>query len=222
MNLNNLWMVVAVAALLSLFFGYGFGWFEWGRKLKAYEADEGQKTAEEKKEPAPPRPIQQEEPALLVLRNIKGRLRLELEGHPLEADSLSAEQRKRLIDVVSRLRPWIDPRPASAPTPVPVPAPKTIPAAVAPPPQPVSVPVKKEEAQAPQSMVAQINEILQKNMLGTPLEKMGIKLAETPGGGVTVTVGLNRYESIGEVPSLEIQTAIRVAISEWEKKYTPG
>ena len=71
-------------------------------------------------------------------------------------------------------------------------------------------------------MVAQIDEILQKHMVGTPLEKMGIKLTETPGGGVTVTVGLNRYAGVGEVPNPEIQAAIRAAIGEWEKKFTPG
>jgi len=219
MNLNNLWIVVTVVALLSVFFGYGFGWFEWGRKLKAYEAGERQKPVEEKKEPAP-LPARQEEPALLALRDMKGRLRLELEGQPVEADSMSAEQRKRLIDTVSRLRPWIDTR-VSAPTPAPAPAPQAVTAAVAPTPT-RPVPAKKEESLAPQSMVAQIDEILQKNILGTPLEKMGIKLTETPGGGVTVTVGLKKFAGLGEVTDPEIQTAIRAAIAEWEKKFTPG
>lgn len=222
MNLNNLWIIVTVVALLGVFFGYGFGWFEWGRKLKEYESGERQqKAAEEKESPTLPA-ARQEDPALLALRDVKGRLRLELEGQTVDAENMSAEQRRRLIDIVSRMRPWIDTRTAS-PTPAPAPAPQAVPStpvAASTPTRPV--PAKKEETLAPQSMVAQIDEILQKNMVGTPLEKMGVKLTETPGGGVTVTVGLNRYAGVGEVPNPEIQAAIRAAIGEWEKKFTPG
>ncbi len=221
MNLNNLWIIVTVVALLSVFFGYGFGWFEWGRKLKEYESGERQKAVEEKEPPTLPA-ARQEDPALLALRDVKGRLRLELEGQTVDAESMSAEQRRRLIDIVSRMRPWIDTR-AAAPTPAPVPAPQAVPPAPVVAPTPTRpAPAKKEETLAPQSMVAQIDEILQKHMVGTPLEKMGIKLTETPGGGVTVTVGLNRYAGVGEVPNPEIQAAIRAAIGEWEKKFTPG
>ncbi len=222
MNLNSLWIVVTVVALLSVFFGYGFGWFEWGRKLKEYESGERQqKVAEEKESPTLPA-ARQEDPALLALRDVRGRLRLELEGQTVDAESMSAEQRRRLIDIVSRMRPWIDTR-AAVPTPAPVPAPQAIPPAPVAAPTPTRpAPAKKEETLAPQSMVTQIDEILQKHMVGTPLEKMGIKLTETPGGGVTVTVGLNRYAGVGEVPSPEIQAAIRAAIAEWEKKFTPG
>ncbi len=221
MNLSNLWIVVTVVALLSVFFGYGFGWFEWGRKLKEYESGERQKAVEAKESPTLPA-ARQEDPALLTLRDVKGRLRLELEGQTVDAESMSPEQRRRLIDVVSRMRPWIDAR-AAAPTPAPVPAPQAVsPTPIAAPTPARPAPAKKEETLAPQSMVAQIDEILQKNMVGTPLEKMGIKLTETPGGGVTVTVGLNRYAGVGEVPSPEIQAAIRAAIAEWEKKFTPG
>jgi len=221
MNLSNLWIVVTVVALLSVFFGYGFGWFEWGRKLKEYESGERQKAVEAKESPTLPA-ARQEDPALLTLRDVKSRLRLELEGQTVDAESMSAEQRRRLIDVVSRMRPWIDAR-SAAPTPAPVPAPQAVsPAPVAAPTPARPAPAKKDETLAPQSMVAQIDEILQKNMVGTPLEKMGIKLTETPGGGVTVTVGLNRYAGVGEVPNPEIQAAIRAAIGEWEKKFTPG
>ena len=221
MNLSNLWIVVTVVALLSVFFGYGFGWFEWGRKLKEYESGERQKAVEAKESPTLPA-ARQEDPALLTLRDVKGRLRLELEGQTVDAESMSPEQRRRLIDVVSRMRPWIDAR-AAAPTPAPVPAPQAVsPTPIAAPTPARPAPAKKEETLAPQSMVAQIDGILQKNMVGTPLEKMGIKLTETPGGGVTVTVGLNRYAGVGEVPSPEIQAAIRAAIAEWEKKFTPG
>jgi hypothetical protein len=37
-----------------------------------------------------------------------------------------------------------------------------------------------------------------------------------------VTVGLNHYAGVGEVPNPEVQAAIRAAIAVWEKKFTPG
>jgi hypothetical protein len=37
-----------------------------------------------------------------------------------------------------------------------------------------------------------------------------------------VYVGLKRYAGVGEVPDPAVQSAIRAAIAEWEKKFTPG
>jgi hypothetical protein len=47
-------------------------------------------------------------------------------------------------------------------------------------------------------------------------------LEESPGGGVSVVVGINRYAGLGEVPDPDVQAAIRAAIAEWERKFTPG
>lgn len=230
MNINNLWIIITVVALFSLFFGYGFGWFEWGRKLKKLE--EEQKSTDSN---APDRlmervvelapvsapPAKAVEPYLLSLREVDDRLSIELEGRLLNVDTISAEQRKRLIEVVTRLRPWMEGRTA-APTVAPIPEAPTAPAPQAAPTRPVPAPKKKEEVIAPLSMVAQIDEILQKNIVGTPLEKSGLKLQETPGGGVTVVVGLKRYAGLGEVTDPEVQAMLRAAIAEWEKKFTPG
>jgi hypothetical protein len=235
MDINGIIMIVV--AILSVLFGYGFGWFEWGRKLKETQRMLEEKKAQElpkaKEEPlttpppGPLPPLPHEEPALLVLREVNGRLRLNLEGTVLEAETISTIQRKSLIDVITRIRPWIEGRaaPVAVPAPTPAPAttiPLTAPVAAASPTRPVAVAAKKEEVLAPLSMVAQIDEILQQSLLGTPLEKMGVKLVEIPGGGVTVTVGLNHYAGVGEVPNPEVQAAIRAAIAVWEKKFTPG
>jgi hypothetical protein len=110
--------------------------------------------------------------------------------------------------------PLVTPIPAPAPTPPPAPTPA--PASKKPDAK------KKEETIAPLSMVAQIDEILQKNILGTPLASKGLKLLETPGGGVTVVVDIKRYAGLGEVDDPEVQAALRAAIAEWEKKFTPG
>lgn len=217
-------IIMIAVAVISMFFGYGFGWLEWGRKLKELEnqpkPDNTPSLRQAARVETPPA-----EPGLLSLRETGGRLIVELEGRPLlDAYTTPPEQRKRLVEVVTRLRPWMESRSAAPlPTPPPAPmmetflAPETAPAVAAQ--KPASK--KKEETVAPLSMVAQIDEILQKNILGTPLGKLGLKLMETPGGGVTVVVGLQRYAGLGEVPDPEVQAALRAAIAEWEKKFTP-
>ena len=47
-------------------------------------------------------------------------------------------------------------------------------------------------------------------------------LQESIQGGVEVYVGLNKFDAVDDVPDQEIKAAIRSAIAEWEKKYTPG
>jgi hypothetical protein len=71
-------------------------------------------------------------------------------------------------------------------------------------------------------MVGQIDAILQSHLIGTPLASLGLRLVESPEGGVIVIVGMNRYAGVGEVPNAEAQAAIKAAIAEWERKYTPG
>jgi hypothetical protein len=45
---------------------------------------------------------------------------------------------------------------------------------------------------------------------------------ESVSGGVNVYVGIQRFESVDDVPDEEVKSAIRAAIAEWENKYTPG
>ena len=49
----------------------------------------------------------------------------------------------------------------------------------------------------------------------------GIRLQESPEGGVVVQVGLKRYATVEDVADDEIRGAIRAAIAEWESKFTP-
>ena len=72
------------------------------------------------------------------------------------------------------------------------------------------------------SIVGQIDTILQSRIAGTSLEERGVFLAQSPEGSVMVYVGLTKYMGVDAVPDEEIKTAIRSAIAEWEKKYTPG
>ncbi len=72
------------------------------------------------------------------------------------------------------------------------------------------------------SIVTQIDSILQARLAGTPLEDRGVFLTQSPEGGVTVYIGLTKYEGVNDVPDPEIKAAIRAAITEWEDKFTPG
>jgi hypothetical protein len=82
--------------------------------------------------------------------------------------------------------------------------------------------VKPATPPPPLSIVEQINSVLQMRMVNTPLAKRDIRLRESYEGGVEVLVGLKKYASVDEVPEEEVRSAIRAAIAEWEKKYTPG
>lgn len=70
----------------------------------------------------------------------------------------------------------------------------------------------------PKSIAAQIDEVLQEKLAGTPLEKRGISLLDHPGQGVLVRVGLDQYDGIDAVPDEEIRELIRSAAAEWEKR----
>lgn len=67
-------------------------------------------------------------------------------------------------------------------------------------------------------MVKQIDTVLQRRIEGTPMEGLGIHLNDTPQGGLEVIIGLQRYDTIDDVPDANIIAAIRAAIAEWEKK----
>jgi hypothetical protein len=88
---------------------------------------------------------------------------------------------------------------------------------------PESTIAKEDRPAAPaNSIVSQIDSILQARIAGTSLEARGVFLAQSVEGGVIVYVGQTKYLRVDEVPDEDIKSAIRAAISEWEKKYTPG
>ncbi len=76
--------------------------------------------------------------------------------------------------------------------------------------------VKEVKPLVQKSIVAQINDILQENLPGTPLDGKGIRLSEDLRHGVIVWIGQERFPGIEAVPDPEIQVAIRSAVSQWE------
>lgn len=71
------------------------------------------------------------------------------------------------------------------------------------------------------SIVMQVDEILQEKLKDTPMEKRGVRLMELPNKGMVVMVGLDRYESVDEVPDEEVRGLIRSAVAEWEARIAP-
>ena len=251
------WSILAWIA--ALIFVYVFGLYE-GRG-QGYKKRKAEEELEKKDKPEPSSKIKTEtitvdDPGLLRIKNENGSFALDLDGRRVNPLSLSGDQRKRLIDMLNIVRPWLEGRAAPAAdlsmnaSTMSMPSesnalserldtfagapPQNKPAPLQPAP-PVSQPIpqptaprpgtiaKEDRPSAPaNSIVSQIDSVLQARIEGTPLGERGIFLTQSAEGGVNVYVGLTRYSGVDEVPDPEIKAAIRAAISEWEDKYTPG
>lgn len=195
-------------------------------------------------------PVKVDDPGLLRIKSENGFLTLDMDGTRVDTNALSSEQRKRLIEMLTLVRPWLEGKPVHVPAPATTPPPlsqsnsavearPSAPIPSAPPPSqsltqpPAATPrmtsprpttiAKEDRPAAPAgSIVSQIDSILQQRVVGTPLEDRGVFLAQSPEGGVIVYIGLTKYMGIDDVPDPEVKAAIRAAITEWENKYTPG
>src|SRR5687767_5493710 len=114
------WSIVGWIA--GLVFVYLFGLFEGrGQGYKRRKAEEEQERKEQPSSPASkPETITVDDPGLLRLKNESGSFVLDLDGKRVNPISLSSDQRKRLIDMLNILRPWLEGRSAPAPSPKPV------------------------------------------------------------------------------------------------------
>ncbi len=241
-------------ALAAMFFGYGFGLFEgrgqgYKKRQKEEAADSSLRPAVVPPPPPPaPAPVAPKDHSLLRLSlDDNQQPCLDMDGQPIDTSELTPQQRKRLIDLMVMMRPWIESGPVASPKVQPASASTSEPPGMAaaaqratvPPfdsrPVTQSVPARgtgplsigpttppELPSTAPTTMVGQIDAILQTRLMGTPLASRGIRLVESPQGGAMVVVGLKRYAGVGDVPDPEIQAVIRAAIAEWEQKYTPG
>ena len=157
-----------------MFFGYFFGLFEGrgqGYKKRQKEDAEDKKLAPlVEPEPLPPAspPAPSDEISVLdVSMAPDGELRLKVDGQRLDTSPLGAEQRKRLVAILTQMRPWLEapksvqsPQGASPPAP---PRPASTPSLVsrpnpAPAPKPAAPPINgdDEPTPVPLSIVAQI------------------------------------------------------------------
>src|SRR4030095_1183551 len=173
-----IWCIIAVSVyLFGIYEGRGQGY----KKRKAEEAQE--------KKDAPPAPsvpvtVKVDDPGLMRIKNEHGTLTLDLDGVRADTAALTADQRKRLIEMLTVIRPWLEGRPAPAPAPVatsavmpspplsqPQPVASTpVSSAPRPAPQPTPTTTKaaEKEAAAPKAIgiVGQIDSVLQARLVG--------------------------------------------------------
>lgn len=139
---------------------------------------------------------------------------LELDGLPANTQSLTPDQRSRLIALLTSMRPWLE---GSPPASTPQAAPSTTARpAVAATPQP-SAATENEPPPETLSLARQIDRILQKRLAGTPLAARGIRIRDLLSGGVEFIVDGKSYNMVDEIPDPQVQAVIRAAISAWER-----
>jgi hypothetical protein len=244
-DLSTLDIWRCVIPLVALLLGWVIGFVDsnqrTAKKIKAAEtrAEIAIKEAQDKVAEAESRvallpaavPDDDDKKDLLRLKKEDNGLALELDGQKVSTPNLLPEQRKRLIGLLTIMRPWLEgdsAQPAVARPVAPIASagtrqtpPRSAPV-IAAPIVAESKPDPKKPAPPAQSIVEQIDSILQAHMMNTPLAQRDIRLQESHEGGVEVMVGQKRYETVDDVPDAEIKSAIRAAIAEWEAKYTPG
>jgi len=167
-----------------------------------------------------------------------GELRADMSGKTIrKSGDLTSDQRNLLGSLMADMQDWIGaPKPAvetkaapaaaTAPAAPPVaPTPKPVPPLASE--KPVETPVVMEGApaleeepikHAPTSIVGQIDEILQAQIKGTPLESRGIRLTESPTHGVTVWIGIKAFQGMDTIPDEAVNAAIRTAVKQWESQ----
>lgn len=157
---------------------------------------------------------------------------VEIDGVAYHQESeLNARQRHVLASLIRELGSWGSPSTTPATEPAP-PVPRTPSTEIREPDEaqkstslnPLKVfsdalqPVKKTATDdSEQSIVAQIDQILQTKLEGGQFEERGIRLVEGPDQGMVIEVGLDRYTEIESVPEEQIRQLIRLSVAEWEK-----
>lgn len=214
------WNLKTIGIITTLFFlGYIIGLVEAAIKQHLKDQKKGSQT-EKAGEQIEPSPVKA--PDLLSLNlDSSGNLVTAIKGNLISSkEDLSPENRQVLINLLVKLRPWLETgeleKPQVQPAQV-VPSVPSVEKKALKPQKPVP-PKKGDKPLPPESMVAQIDAILQAQLTGSSLENRGIRLLETPSGGVQVFVGLQPYDGIQAVPDEEIKTAIKRAVSDWEKR----
>jgi hypothetical protein len=239
---NNTWIIViivgAIAIIVGAIVGYLAAIFE-GHLTTALA--EGREETDPEHPDAPPAPKLDEHDVLKVTIDPALKWHLELDEARIEPDSLTVEQRTRLVNVVVQIRPWIDgktltpvaPKPSNPDADQAAAAALVAATSVVPPPVVSSTPrvdvrrgfrtllendIKKPEPPKLPSIVGMIDEVLQKKLESSPLAGKKIRLEEGAVGEVVVFVGPTRYSGIDAVPEEDIKAIIREAIAEWNKK----
>jgi hypothetical protein len=73
-----------------------------------------------------------------------------------------------------------------------------------------------------ESIVIQIDDILQEKLKNAPHITDPVRLMEWPDKGMVVMIGLDKFDSVDDVVNDEIKDMIRSAVKEWEKRAIEG
>jgi len=233
-------IILAITIAISLGAGYAARMFE--ERSKPADQPQPASTAADAVAEKPVLP--EEHTALKVTLDKSLAWHLEVDGARLAPAELTVEQRARLVNIIVQIRPWIDGKTAPAPVAIPAATPPPPPQPAAPPAvetastkkqppaagaeQPkidmmrgfrslVSNDLKTIEKSKPVSIVAMIDDFLQKRLAASPLSSREIRLEEGALGEVVVFIGKESFAGVEAVPDPEIQGIIRAAIKDWEK-----
>jgi hypothetical protein len=67
------------------------------------------------------------------------------------------------------------------------------------------------------SVVDEVNNILQRKLIGSPLAGKGIHLMENHNNEIRFWVGLNSYNDVEDIPDPEVRKIIDESVKEWER-----
>ncbi len=70
----------------------------------------------------------------------------------------------------------------------------------------------------PKSITEQIDDVLQAQIIGTPMIHRGLHVMPGPRGDAIFEADGQSYASVDELPDVEVRDVIRAAIAEWESK----
>jgi hypothetical protein len=216
------WNLKTTGIVIGIFFiGYIIGLVEAAIKQKS--KDKKKAHLEEKEEiDLSLAPLKQ--PNLFSInRDPSKALVLELEGQTISnKDELTPDNKRLLVNLMVEVRPWLE---TTISTPMP-PQTETQPEQIFIQPQTASPSIpsistlllQSTPVPSTESIVSQIDTVLQNRLAASPLANQGIRLQESPTGGVRVYVGLNRFDGIDAIPDPEIKAFIRQAVAEWERQ----
>jgi len=190
--------------LIFIAIGFSIGLLVSGRRSSA--------SGEEKE--GKPAAFSRRGSALLWRDALSQRLLVEMDGKVYRnPDEMESKQRLHLAHLVGEASAWVPPQPAESLARTS--AALTMPAGLQ------ASPLRDAKATliktaSRQSIAAQIDEILQRKLAGTPLAARGIKIVELPNQGMVVMVGLEKFTDLTQVPEEEVRSVIAQAVAEWE------
>lgn len=204
-------VIYLIAIAVSLILGMTAGYFI------ARSGQSGADEVDESVQPAPAAP-QYPSDALHIWRDPQSKQIVIRLGERVyrTAGEMSERERKVMQGLLAYLQRWLGVAAVERPQQVRAasPAPPARPSTAAPPSPPRDEPAPA--VLSSKSIVAQIDDILQEMLETSPLKSRGIRLMESPRGGMTIWVGLESYQAIDDVPDAEIVTLIRAAVEKWE------